>query len=79
MTAAKKPADRAHPFLKFLYLQMKVEGVSLRATCEKAGVSYNTAKDAMQGRSNISLASTEALLNTIGYSMKPTPLYEVRA
>ena len=74
MTAAKPPAARAHNLLKFAYLHMRLEGLPLRRTCERAGISYRTAKDALQGKSNISLASTEALLNALGYTIKPTPL-----
>lgn len=74
MTHAKPPAIRAHHLLKFIYLQLKVEGKSLRALSTGSGVSYNTLKEALQGRSSISLASVEAALNWLGYTMKPTIL-----
>lgn len=74
MTQAKHPAHRAHYLLKFCYVQLKAENISLIQAAKDSGVSYNTLKDAMQGKSNISLGSMEALMNYLGYSMKPTPL-----
>lgn len=74
MTKAKEPSAKSHPLMKFFHLHLRVENVSLAEACRRAGVSYNTAKEALQGRSNISLASTEALLNVFGYSVKATPM-----
>lgn len=74
MTAAKPPAENAHPLLKFIYQELKIEDRSLRSLCSEAGVSYNTVKQALQNCSNISLRSTEDLLNVLGYTMKPTSL-----
>lgn len=48
----------------------------MRTLCTKAGVSYNTFKEAKNNQSNISLRSIEALLNTLGFTMKPTALVE---
>lgn len=69
---AKPPVQGAHHLLKFIYLQAKMQDMSARQLCEKAGVSYNTYKDAKNCNSNISLLSVEALLNTLGFTMKAT-------
>lgn len=69
---AKAPAPNAHPLLKFAHSHMRIRGVSMAQAARDSGVSYNTIKEAMQGRSNISLASAEALLNYLGYSIKPS-------
>lgn len=75
MTQARPPAIGAHPLLKFIYQELKIQEMSLATLSAKSGVSYNTLKEAMQNRCNISLRSTEAALNTLGFTMKPTALH----
>src|SRR5580765_3032271 len=74
MTRAIPPAPSAHRLLKFVYLELRVINRSLRWLADESGVSYNTVQQAMQAKTNISLASAEAILNALGYTMKPTPL-----
>lgn len=69
---AKPPSRLAHPLLRFAYLHLKINNTSLAKAAKDTGLSYNTLKEAMQGRSNISLASAEALMNYIGFSIKPS-------
>jgi len=74
MTQAAKPAPSAHHLLKFIDLQLRAERKSLAWLSEKSGVSYTSIKLAMNGKRSIHILSLEAMLNTLGYSMKATPL-----
>jgi len=78
MTKALPPSPGAHHILKFIYQELQVRGMSLRALSTEAGVSYNAIKEAMRRETNISLASAEACLNALGFTMKPTVLEKRR-
>ena len=74
MTAVDKPVQRTHHLAKFIYLQLRIEKKSLAWLAETSGVSYSSIKRAMSGRSDIYLLNVEAMLNTLGYTIKPTPI-----
>lgn len=79
MTRALPPSPSVHHLFKFIHQELVIEQRSLAELAKTAGISYNTVKSAFRGRrSNISLASVEALMNALGYTIKPTPLPEKR-
>lgn len=77
MTAAKLPSPKAHRVLQFIHTELSLSRRSLRWLAATSGVSYNTLKEAMRNESNISLRSAEAALNALGYSLKPTPIFDM--
>lgn len=79
MSRRKLPPPHVHQLFHFIYAECAIENVYLNDLCKKAGISYQTFKEAAQGRRGMSLGIMEALLNALGYTMKPTPLPTTQA
>lgn len=69
-----KPSGSAHHLLKALDVHLHAERMTLADLARDSGVAYQSVRKAMIGRSNIGILTLEALFNTIGYTLKPTPL-----
>ncbi len=73
---ALRPAPGAHYLMGFIWTHAALSGKSLDLICQKAGVAYSTVKRAFRGEGHMGLDNLEALLNELGYTLKPTPLPE---
>lgn len=78
MTCATQPVNSAHHMMKFIDLQLRVEGKSMVWLSKQSGVSYTCIKRSMNSKRSMNIRSVEALLNTLGYTMKPTPIAAAR-
>jgi len=74
MKRRMKPSGSAHHLMKALDVHLHAERMTLKDLTDASGVSYPSVWKAMKGRSNIGILTLEALFNTIGYTLKPTPL-----
>lgn len=75
MLRAEPPAENCHHLLKFVYYHLKLEGRTLHWLAEESGVAYTTIVRSLRGKNTIGLSNLEALLNTIGYTIKATPYW----
>lgn len=67
----KQPAPRVHYMLKFIRHQAVEQKMPIDELCKRAGVSHECFRRALRGKSDILLGNMTALLNTVGYEMRP--------
>lgn len=60
--------------MKCLDVHIHAERMTMADLARQSGVAYPSVWKAMKGRSNIGILTLEALFNTLGYTLKPTPL-----
>lgn len=72
---ALPPAPAAHYLLKFVWIETKLQDRSLKEVVREAGIAYSQVRRSMQAKNDLRLSSIEALLNALGYTMKPV-IYE---
>ena len=70
----KPPSPRAHHLFAWIYPHCELEGIAFNDLCDKAGVNRDTFRNAKNGTSSMSIDSVEALMNALGYTMKPSAL-----
>lgn len=75
-TAFRKPTNKAHPFVHFLFLHLALEGKTEQQLCKHLGVAHNTMYRWKRGESNIEVATLEKALAFVGYQLKITPKHD---
>lgn len=73
----KSPDPHIHRLLKFIHEIIIVENRSIPELCKQAGVSQRSLRRMWAGEADPYLNNVEALLNALGYTIKPTPLIEI--
>lgn len=66
--------EGAHGLVKFIFLQMKAEGMSMEELSRRTQIDDMTIRSWFTGKNGPSLYKVEKVLNVFGYSVKPTPL-----
>lgn len=72
MTKALPPSPGAHPIWKFIHQELGVQSMSMAELAQRAGISRDTVTLSIQNKTNVTLRTTEACLNALGFTMKPT-------
>jgi hypothetical protein len=60
--------------VKFIWVQMRIQNFTIKELCKRSGVSYSCFKKGRAGRASTTIDNIEALLNVLGYTMKPVVL-----
>jgi transcriptional regulator with XRE-family HTH domain len=69
-----KITSNAHPFTRFLYLQLMAEGISRDALAERAGLGHQTLRQWFREPGGIILQNLEAALGVFGYGLRIEPI-----
>lgn len=75
MPSVKPPKPGVHRLVRFIYETIILEHRTFGDVAKEAGVHHNMLRLIFDGN-DISLTSLEAILNSLGYTIKPTPLVE---
>jgi len=69
----KQPSPRTHYMLKFVRHKAVELKIPMEELAKRSGVSHECIRRAMRGKSDMLLGNMTALLNTVGYEMRPEP------